>query len=408
VSEVSDILDELWRQEYQIEPIPTFELERRWKAVRKGMEKIGVDALITVNSPYIHGHYPQWFLGFQPHGYETTVIFPIEGEMIVVAHHHVDKRFLRGVRKVLVAPQVPTFRTAWAVDAVKAVEALKELRVERLGVVGLGSMPAPYYQYLMKHFPNLVIDEATDLVDELKAVKSDVELRLIMKTAAIDELCIEAAMKAIRPGRKVYEVMADIRHTSLLAGESADLAALQAGSILPGSNGVAFDGLPLWNHVIKKHEVFTLMIECAGPGGYYLEHARHFCVDFSPPKEFETLFDEVVKLQNKMASMYRPGADPMEILEFARRYQKERGLPEGEATRLIGHGQGLDLVERPALTPLGETMKLKANMVMSCHPGSKSPTYVGYPAWIDDDYLVTETGGVRLHKTPQEIFVVGG
>ncbi len=393
--------DSLFVYEHQIEPIPTAELERRWKAVREGMSEKNIDVLITVNNSHNYGYYIPWFLGIFPHGYQSTVIFPLEGEMTVVAHMPIDMRFLRGVKEVLVAPQVPMFRSAWDADALKAVEALIKLRPENVGIVGLATMPAAYFQHLVKTFSNLIVDESTDLIDELRAVKSDVELRLILKTAAMNELSMEVASKAIRPGRKVYEVMADIRHSIHMEGQSSDLNAYLAGCSAPGE-GIAFGGLPLWNKTVRKGEIFSFMNEAAGPGGYYLEHTRQFSVGESPKPKFENLVEEIVDIQNMMADKYRPDADPNEILEFARQVYNEKNFPEGETSRLIGHSQGLDYVERPALTPYGESLKLKANMVMACHPGT---SMYGYFAHISDDYLVTENGGKRIHSTPQEILI---
>ncbi|HUJ90070.1 MAG TPA: hypothetical protein VLX12_07750, partial [Syntrophorhabdales bacterium] len=75
-------------------------------------------------------------------------------------------------------------------------------------------------------------------------------------------------------------------------------------------------------------------------------------------------------------------------------------LPE---TRLYAHGQGYDLVERPAIRD-DEPMKLKANMNITVHPTIGSDRLW---VWVCDNYLITESGASPcLHKIPQKIFSV--
>ncbi len=98
----------------------------------------------------------------------------------------------------------------------------------------------------------------------------------------------------------------------------------------------------------------------------------------------------------------KPGADPMELIKVNDEFMKEKGYPpEG---RLLGHSQGYDLVERPALSPLGENIKLKAGMVISLHPKTHGKKALGYCPNIS--FLITESGAKRLQETPPEIIVV--
>ena len=78
---------------------------------------------------------------------------------------------------------------------------------------------------------------------------------------------------------------------------------------------------------------------------------------------------------------------------------KSRGAPP--ETRLFGHSQGYDLVERPLLRD-DETMPLAANMNMAVHPGFFKPTNF---AFICDNFLIKEDGTVEhLHKSEQKIW----
>ena len=99
--------------------------------------------------------------------------------------------------------------------------------------------------------------------------------------------------------------------------------------------------------------------------------------------------------------MLKPGVGPMELLETNNEFLRKQGYPPEK--RLLGHGQGYDLVERPSLQS-GETMKIKAGMNIAVHPSvhTKKAT-----AGICENYIVAETGMSEcLHQTPKKIFVV--
>ena len=70
---------------------------------------------------------------------------------------------------------------------------------------------------------------------------------------------------------------------------------------------------------------------------------------------------------------------------------------------MYAHGQGYDLVERPAIRE-EEPMRLQANMNIAVHPMSGTKTVF---AWVCDNYLVTESGASEcLHKTAKKVFEV--
>jgi len=114
------------------------------------------------------------------------------------------------------------------------------------------------------------------------------------------------------------------------------------------------------------------------------------------------VFNDALEAQKILIDMTRPGADPMKLLKANDEFMKSKGYPP--EARLAGHCQGVDLVERPALSPLGETIRLQANMVISLHPTAHGVKAWGFP--INQSFLITEDGVKSMTKTPQEIIVV--
>jgi len=304
---------------------------------------------------------------------------------------------MRGVKNRLTAPYFPTLFYTRTYDAELTVRVLKEKGGATIGIVGKGVIPATFLDYLQKGLPETTFVEATDLIDGIKAIKSDEELSLIKRTALLQDEVMEYAKKAIRPGRKDFEIIADVVHKTVDLGS-------EDGSVMGGSGPV---GKPVGlrrrhfqNRMLKEGEQFTLMIEVNGPGGMYAEIGRIFFLG-KVPALLEDAMEVAKGAQDTTVGLLKPGADPGEIWRANNEFLIRNGyVPE---TRLHAHGQGYDLVERPALRE-DEPMKLKARMNMAVHPiAANDRVWV----WVCDNYLITDTGaGPCLHKTSKDIITL--
>jgi Xaa-Pro aminopeptidase len=379
------------------------ELERRWRAVRKRMNEENLDFLVMQNDNEWLGGYVKWFTDVpaknaQPH----TVIFPVDEEMTTITHGGKPPGdvgppawTLRGVGRRLTAPFFRSAAFTDTYDAELAAEVLRARKWARIGILGKGAMSAAFYEHLLKNLAGHSVVEAADLVDPIKAVKSDEEQDLIRKTAALQDQAIEYAKKAIRPGRKDFEVIADIIHYVTDLGSEEQL--VLGGSGPPG-RPVAIRKRHFQNRMVREGDQFSLLIEVNGPGGMYTEIGRIFLVGSDVPSELSDAAALARELQEATLKMIRPGAHPAEIWRANNVLLEQEGfLPE---TRLYAHGQGYDLVERPLIRD-DEPMTLQAGMNITVHPTVGSDRVW---VWVCDNYLVTETGVSEcLHKTPKDI-----
>ena len=90
------------------------------------------------------------------------------------------------------------------------MEVIKARKDKKIGMVGLGSMHAAFYAYLKEHLLGVEIVEATDLVDRIKAVKSEDELVFVRKAIETQDMVCAAMPTIIRPGKYEYEVRSGI------------------------------------------------------------------------------------------------------------------------------------------------------------------------------------------------------
>ena len=399
------------RMEIMTESVSTQELERRWKSVRDRMKEEGIDCLVIQNDNEWVGGYVRWFTDVPgKNASPFTVLFPVDDEMTTITQGGASGGkspgdfgppawTLRGVRRRLTAPFFRSLIYTTRYDAELAVDALKVKEKGKIGIVGKGSMSAVFYEHLLKGLPRATIVESSDLVDEIKAIKSDEEISLIKKTAALQDEAMGYAREVIRPGRKDSEIAADITHKVIDLGSEEQIVMAGSG---PLGTPVPMRKRRFQNRVVREGDQFTLMIEVNGPGGMYTEIGRVFFVGHRVPSVLEDAFEAVKETQKVTLRLLKPDADPGEIWRANNAFLIQKGFPP--EARLYAHGQGYDLVERPALRE-DEPMKLKSKMNITVHPVIGTDRVW---VWVCDNYLITDSGVSEcLHRTPQQIFAVG-
>ncbi len=378
------------------------ELERRWKAAREIMEERKIDFLLTRNDEEFLGGYVRWFTDIPAnHSYPFTVIFPFDEGMTLIscggpppAEPYPPRWAVRGVKNRLGAPYFPSIHYTSTLDAELALGIFREKRRATIGLVGRSFIPITFYEHLRKHLPGYKFVDAADAIDRVKVIKSSEELELIKHTAELQDRAMEHVRKSIRPGRKDFEILAEADYSATMQGSERQLVLV--GSC-PQDQPARWQFRRTQNRVIKEGDQVSVLIETNGPGGFYTELGRIFTLG-KPAQALQDAFGAAVEAQDLNEKLMRPGADPKDIWDAHNRFlQRKKFQPE---RRLYAHGQGYDLVERPAIR-YDEPMKIQANMNIAIHPSAVSES-----AWatVTNNYLVREKGScLSIHKFPRKI-----
>lgn len=382
-------------------PVSEKELRRRWEAVRAAMKKQGVEVLIIQNEYQDLGGYVRWFSDV-PAGYPETIIFPADEEMIMITSgapsHPIPPEFMRrGIQEAISSPYFRTLNFTNEYDADIVVKKIREMGKKYIGFVNLGRMHACFYNKVVQSLSDCSFTDMTDEVDQIKAVKSPEEMEAILAAVALHDKVMGAAPVMIRPGRREADIRNDIHDLA----QQLDAEGQMFIGVGSDKIGKPFGQLPLLyaGRVLEHGDYFHLLLESSGPGGYFCELGRMFCLG-DPSPELEKTWRDTVKAQEICAQMLVPGGDPVAIFHRLNTFLSDNGYAPEE--RLFAHGQGYDLIERPGITP-GETMKLMQDMYIVLHPQLTNRQAMCVCA---DNFIVTPTGGVRLHKTPQELFLL--
>jgi Xaa-Pro aminopeptidase len=321
--------------------IPTFsqsERSRRWGTVRDLMRRADFDALICLPN---QGHWDQFgadarYLtqigGFQT---EVAVVIPLESDVTAI---------VRGENEIewwgLAQEWVKDIRPSRRSYAEPVIQRLKEIRAQRVGIVGIeGLVRAPegivswaIYEKLRTTLPQVRFENATDLMQEARSVKSAEEIAFIERAAEIIGLAIEALVREVRPGVPESHLVAEmLKEIVKQGGEPITMLLFGAGGPeVPWAQRVV-TARPL-----KIGDLINTEVE-AKYGGYIAQALQP--ISLGPrPKELEKIFDTTKVIFEKMLKVLNPGTTFGEVVAF---YQDQVRSAGYEPDAALMHGRGL-------------------------------------------------------------------
>jgi len=356
------------------------EKERRWANIRDRLENQGLDALIVVSDghPERRGSL-RYVADVNITLRYAYVVFPLRGEPVGIYSKRTG--WIKDIRTL-------SFRGGWVVESEPyarfIAHVLKDLNLEK-GHIGIEGdfLPFPVYERLTKELPHAVFT-STNIIHELKMVKSPEELKIIENGVAIMDDVFASCLRLMEPGLSWNDVTSEVYKLLCRAG-SEDIG----GYPLPRSRDMMGHG-----------DIYNCYPEFQAPGGYWIQFGR--LISFGEPDaQLRKMWELNVMAQEKAAEVLKPGntgADVMRAINEAL-----RGTPYTGAERGSGHGVGLDIIERPFITLDDETI-LKPGMVVAIHPVLSPPSPV-FEACADM-FVVTESKPRKLSKVTPEIKVL--
>ncbi len=373
------------------------EMDRRWAATRAVMARDDIDWMIA-STGHPWGYY-RWLTNriglagpLAAIGMEGDVILASHGDEV---HHQPHDSY--GVHHIASCSQLNMMVNSHAPILVAEMKRqMKNKPVRRIGLLGTGFIPVASHHILREAFPDAEIVDATDSIARLKAIKSPEEMKLIREAAKMHDEGVDIARRTLRAGITARDVVEEVR--SHFTRNRSGMQTMMGGSS-PRDQICRYSG-PI-DRKIESGDLFSMLIECSMESGYYSEAMPTMCVG-EPPAHLTKAFGHACEIQEFLAQSVRPGMLPSELLEINNAFMTRHGYPTEH--RLLGHSQGLDLVERPAFSPLGENLTIEHDMVISIHPTVHTPNAWGLPNNLS--FHFTANGIERLLKTPQQVFSV--
>lgn len=328
------------------------------------------------------------------------------------------------------AIQETSVKTVEKISSVKDIPGkIKELHGRLPQKCGLAFDVVPHRDFLFySHlFDGVDFSDATPVIENCKQIKSDWEIEQLDQTAELSRKTFEYIEHNIRPGISemefcgMFETFARkhghpgqmlMRHYReegfpfhLMSGENGGLpGALDSPVCGTGtSNAYPYGAGP---RLMKKNEPILIDFGTA-LNGYHLDESRMFCMGKMEPQAMDASLAAIEILYHLLDHM-TPGAVMGDLFEMSVKYAARLGyeetflgLPELKA-KFIGHGTGLELVEKPVLAR-GKKEELKPGMVLAVEP--KFIFKNRFAAGVESVIHVTSTGARFLSTIEHKVFI---
>lgn len=375
------------------------EFSDRRRRVREAIAAAGLDWLVIFHPVSIH-----WLTGSDAKSYQEfqcLLISARPGPLVILTRAGELNEF----RDDAFVDELCGWGGGESDDPIEAFAALCERFGLRQGRVGI-EVPAYYLHPLhyvrVKAFLGAALaSEATNLVHDLKLVKSPAELAYIREAAQRADAAVPVFSAALRVGRSELEIAGEVYQALLSSGSGLAASPI---NLVSGERSGFSHGAPTERRLQRGD--FGSVEYGATCKRYTATIGRQFCIGLPTPR-MQELYDLILRASDACVAQIRAGVPAVVPHEAARRVIAEAGL---DHCRVHTTGYGL----APGFPPTwgepmhllgGSTYTLQAGMVVSVEP----PVFIGderLGVRIIDNVLITETGAERLTHASRDLIVV--
>jgi len=323
------------------------ERERRWSRVRELMRRDQIDAIIAFPN---QSHWDQfqadtrYLTHIGGHQTEVAVVFPVSGEVTAFVRGSNEIEWWRIAQDWV--REIRSSRRSWGEPV---IERMKELQLDRgrIGISGLsgllrapeGIVVAGILEKVRRAFPAARFDNATELLQEARAVKGAEEIAWIERAAEILDRVVAAILAKAKPGVMETEMVATIWHTIIAnGGDYPSMTHWGAGSGVPWACRIA----P--HRALQAGDMINTELE-AKYGGYIAQTVQAVSLG-KIPTELKQAFEVSVRVFDELIECMRPGVSFREIVMLYQKLVRDSGhTPKG----MLLHGRGIG-EDRPQVT----------------------------------------------------------
>ena len=323
------------------------ERERRWSRVRELMRRDQIDAIIAFPN---QGHWDQfqadtrYLTHIGGHQTEVAMVFPVSGEVTAFVRGSNEIEWWRIAQDWV--REIRSSRRSWGEPV---IERMKELQLDRgrIGISGLsgllrapeGTVVAGILEKVRRAFPAARFDNATELLQEARAVKGAEEIAWIECAAEILDRVVAAILAKAKPGVMETEMVATIWHTIIAnGGDYPSMTHWGAGSGVPWACRIA----P--HRSLQAGDMINTELE-AKYGGYIAQTVQAASLG-KIPTELKQAFEVSVRVFDELIECMRPGVSFREIVLLYQKLVRDSGhTPKG----MLLHGRGIG-EDRPQVT----------------------------------------------------------
>ena len=265
--------------------------------------------------------------------------------------------------------------------------------------VGISFEQTTHKEYLAFELAGIKMQNADEAYAKAMSIKTDWELDNIAKACEIAELAFNALLPQIKEGMTETEVAALLEYEMRKRG----------------AQGLSFDTIVAFgaHAAVPHHETGLTKLSFGDPilidfgckvNGYCSDITRTFLFgDDGKHEAFKKAYAAVLKAHNLVKEKATAGMTGKEVDAIARDSLKADGYGD-LFTHSLGHGIGLNVHEKPSVSPKGEQV-LEDGMVFSDEPGVYAAGEYGIRI---EDTVTLKNGKVVsfMSKTDRELIIL--
>ncbi|MEN6388906.1 MAG: Xaa-Pro peptidase family protein [Syntrophomonas sp.] len=375
---------------------PLSELEKRASLLQTMMKSKDLDGAIIIQNADLF-----YFAGTTQ---RSHLFIPTEGEPALM----IRKNYERAIRETNLKN---VFRFTNLKTLPEMLENLAGYKMKRIGFE-LDVLPANLLFYYQKMLDPIRIVDISNLIRQVRGVKSPYEIEIIEKAAQLNHTMFSHVKEYLREGITEVEFASKLEAVYRQGGHQCFIRMrgfnleIVYGHMMSGWNLAVpsfFDGptggsglnpsFPQGAGFKKIERNEPVMVDYVGVlDGYMVDQARIFCIGQLNPQMLYA-YNVAIEIQEMVKEMAKPGALCSEIYQAALQIADKQGLKDHfmgypEPVTFIGHGLGIELDELPVIAR-GFEMPLQEGMVFALEPKFVFPEgAVG----IENTLLVTSKG----------------
>jgi Xaa-Pro aminopeptidase len=234
------------------------------------------------------------------------------------------------------------------------------------------------------------------LIEELRSVKDISEIEATQKACNIADACFTHMCKFLKPGITEQFAALEIEHFMKLNG-AEDLSFKTI--CVSGPKTSYPHGVPD-SKIIESGEFVTMDFGCK-VDGYCSDMTRTVAIG-SATNEMRNIYELVLKAQLAACNGIKAGMFCKDADNLAREIIQAEGYGEYFGHGL-GHGTGLEIHEKPRLSPTSPGILVENNIV-SIEPGIYLPKKFGVR--IEDLATITAFGIINNVHSPKELIIL--
>ncbi len=271
----------------------------------------------------------------------------------------------------------------------KLAELSKKVRVG----VEAAHMSLKMLDKLKDLLPRVDFRTTENLIESLTRVKDVEEIKKIKKAIRLADKAFADILGSLKPGVTEKEIAFEMEYNmrSMGAESIAFDFIVASGQRSSMPHGIAS------TKKLRKGDFVTLDFGCIFQG-YASDITRTVVLGKASEKQ-KKIYDVVLAAQKKACKAVKPGLACSRLDGVARDIIMKAGYGDYFGHGL-GHGIGLVVHDTPSLNPRS-TDTLVEGMVVTIEPGIYIPNWGGVR--VEDDVLVTASGGQVLSKSPKEL-----